>query len=98
MAHEMVHAYDHLRFKLNWDSDLRHAACTEVFPYSLLPRGSYEKCVKMLTVFLDPRKFPQRRVSMGSRILPKRTMETHATTPGMRSKESNTLRTCKTVL
>lgn len=30
MAHEMVHAYDHLRFKLDWDSDLRHAACTEV--------------------------------------------------------------------
>ena len=33
MAHEMVHAYDHLRFKVNWDSkDLRHVACTEVCP------------------------------------------------------------------
>ena len=30
MAHEMVHAYDHLRFKLDWHDDLRHAACTEV--------------------------------------------------------------------
>ena len=31
MAHEMVHAYDHLRFKVNWDArDLRHVACTEV--------------------------------------------------------------------
>ena len=30
MAHEMIHAHDHLRFKLNWDSDLRHAACAEV--------------------------------------------------------------------
>lgn len=32
MAHEMVHAYDHLRFKTNLDrdSDLRHAACSEV--------------------------------------------------------------------
>lgn len=29
MAHEMVHAYDHLRFKVDW-ADLRHAACTEV--------------------------------------------------------------------
>lgn len=29
LAHEMVHAYDHLRFKVDW-SDLRHAACTEV--------------------------------------------------------------------
>ena len=38
MAHEMVHAYDHLRFKLNWDSDLRHAACTEVFSSLTLRR------------------------------------------------------------
>ena len=30
MAHEMVHAYDHLRFKVNWSDNLRHAACTEV--------------------------------------------------------------------
>lgn len=30
MAHEMVHAYDHLRFKVDWRDNLRHAACTEV--------------------------------------------------------------------
>ena len=31
MAHEMMHAYDQLRFKLNWErKDLRHAACSEV--------------------------------------------------------------------
>lgn len=30
MAHEMVHAYDHLRFKVDWTNNLRHAACTEV--------------------------------------------------------------------
>lgn len=30
IAHEMVHAYDHLRFKVNWTDNLRHAACTEV--------------------------------------------------------------------
>ena len=29
LAHEMVHAWDHLRWKVDW-SDLRHAACTEV--------------------------------------------------------------------
>jgi inner membrane protease ATP23 len=28
-AHEMVHAWDHLRWKVDW-ADLRHAACTEV--------------------------------------------------------------------
>lgn len=32
MAHEMVHAYDHVRFKLD-PADLRHAACMEVRPY-----------------------------------------------------------------
>ncbi|EOO04404.1 putative metalloprotease atp23 protein [Phaeoacremonium minimum UCRPA7] len=32
MAHEMVHAYDHLRWKVDWvgKKDLRHAACTEI--------------------------------------------------------------------
>ena len=31
----MVHAYDHLRFKVNWTEDLRHAACTEIRASSL---------------------------------------------------------------
>ncbi|KAL4935151.1 hypothetical protein BDV06DRAFT_217635 [Aspergillus oleicola] len=35
MAHEMVHAYDHLRFKVNWSDNLRHAACTEIRASSL---------------------------------------------------------------
>ncbi|RYP90401.1 hypothetical protein DL770_003485 [Monosporascus sp. CRB-9-2] len=32
LAHEMVHAWDHLRWKVDWagDKDLRHAACTEI--------------------------------------------------------------------
>lgn len=30
LAHEMVHAWDFLRFKYNDPFDLRHAACTEV--------------------------------------------------------------------
>ena len=30
MAHEMVHAYDHLRYKVDWENNLRHAACSEV--------------------------------------------------------------------
>jgi inner membrane protease ATP23 len=38
MAHEMVHAYDHLRFKVDW-SDLRHAACTEV--WLILPMSRF---------------------------------------------------------
>lgn len=35
MAHEMVHAYDHLRFKVDWTNNLRHAACTEVTSFTL---------------------------------------------------------------
>ena len=35
LAHEMVHAWDHLRWKVDW-SDLRHAACTEVSSLSLI--------------------------------------------------------------
>ncbi|KAH8150369.1 uncharacterized protein LAJ45_05580 [Morchella importuna] len=34
LAHEMVHAYDHLRFNVNWD-DLKHHACSEIRASSL---------------------------------------------------------------
>lgn len=34
LAHEMVHAWDHLRWKVDW-ADLRHAACTEVMTIML---------------------------------------------------------------
>jgi inner membrane protease ATP23 len=29
LAHELIHAYDHCRFKVDW-MNLRHHACTEV--------------------------------------------------------------------
>ncbi|MCJ1411329.1 Mitochondrial inner membrane protease atp23 [Ptychographa xylographoides] len=35
LAHEMVHAYDHLRFKVEWRNNLRHAACAEIRASSL---------------------------------------------------------------
>ena len=31
----MIHAYDHLRFKVDWDNNLKHAACTEIRASSL---------------------------------------------------------------
>jgi len=34
LAHEMVHAWDHLRWKVDWD-DLKHAACSEIRASSL---------------------------------------------------------------
>ncbi|KAK3313438.1 peptidase M76 family-domain-containing protein [Apodospora peruviana] len=38
LAHEMVHAWDHLRFKVDWAGrmDLRHSACTEVCSHTPL--------------------------------------------------------------
>ncbi|KAK2750694.1 Mitochondrial inner membrane protease atp23 [Myotisia sp. PD_48] len=35
LAHEMIHAYDHLRFKLDWVDNLKHAACAEIRASSL---------------------------------------------------------------
>lgn len=35
LAHEMVHAYDHLRFKVDFVDNLRHAACAEIRASSL---------------------------------------------------------------
>ncbi|KAI9675380.1 MAG: Mitochondrial inner membrane protease atp23 [Caeruleum heppii] len=35
LAHEMVHAWDHLRFKTDLVNDLRHAACSEIRASSL---------------------------------------------------------------
>ena len=32
---EMVHAYDHLRFKVDWENNLRHVACSEIRASSL---------------------------------------------------------------
>lgn len=59
LAHEMIHAYDHVRFKVD-HSNLRHMACTEIRaamlsgecrfmrqwgPFHKLSRG-WEDCVK----------------------------------------------------
>ncbi|KAL8938663.1 MAG: hypothetical protein Q9211_003095 [Gyalolechia sp. 1 TL-2023] len=30
LRYKMVHAYDHLRFQVQWEGNLRHAACTEI--------------------------------------------------------------------
>ncbi|KAK6219001.1 hypothetical protein LQW54_002501 [Pestalotiopsis sp. IQ-011] len=30
LSHEMVHAWDHLRWKVDWQGDLKHAACSEI--------------------------------------------------------------------
>lgn len=38
LAHEMIHAFDHCRFKVDW-SNLRHHACSEVSSLLHCPWG-----------------------------------------------------------
>ncbi|KAG5940555.1 hypothetical protein E4U59_002350 [Claviceps monticola] len=51
VAHEMMHAWDHLRWKVDWtgDKDLKHAACTEVSDplaeFNGQKRVQEEKCI-----------------------------------------------------
>jgi inner membrane protease ATP23 len=46
LSHEMVHAWDHLRWKVDW-ADLRHAACTEVSVLALQLRGENFANIRM---------------------------------------------------
>lgn len=63
LAHEMVHAYDHLRFKTNLDrdTDLRHSACSEVRYFQICTASSRH----MLMVRIDQSQQFERRMSMG---------------------------------
>jgi len=80
MAHEMVHAYDHLRFKTEWRDNLRHAACTEVGwdGYDSSCKGHTDRASCADTSF-----FVERRMSVDARVLHSRTVEAYPATPGM---------------
>lgn len=67
LAHEMVHAWDHLRWKVDWmgDKDLKHAACTEVSTIERKRCGSgIENCNHRIGLRLTLVKTPQIRASM----------------------------------
>lgn len=53
LAHEMVHAWDTLRWKVDWlgDKDLKHAACTEVRFLFLIPPFFFSFFSYFLLVF-----------------------------------------------
>jgi mitochondrial inner membrane protease ATP23 len=69
LAHEMVHAWDHLRFKIDW-ADLRHAACTEVgvFLLYLLWEHWLGACTDFLNYTDQSLKF-KRRMQMDTGVL-----------------------------
>ena len=82
MAHEMVHAYDHLRFKVDWDAeDLTHVACTEV------SMGGCDGLDWELTNRIDSSKQFERRMQMGERILQEQDIQVRQPTPGLRKEE-----------
>lgn len=80
LAHEMVHAWDHLRFKVDFrgDTNLKHAACTEV---NQEPVSPLHACPSWLTgrfCFVsppDPRLHAERRVSMDQGVLRPRQLD-----------------------
>jgi mitochondrial inner membrane protease ATP23 len=72
LAHEMVHAWDHLRWKVDW-ADLRHAACTEVCS---LPIGM-SRCANGA---IDPGFESEWRVSIHERILDEKSLEAYTAT------------------
>ena len=60
LAHEMVHAYDHLRFKVDFVNNLRHAACAEV-SFSFPAVAEFLGYLWWLTSWCaDPRELTQR--------------------------------------
>lgn len=89
LAHEMVHAWDTLRWK-NVDfmgkKDLKHAACTEVGPISM----SQETTI--LTHLKDPSFNAQWRVQVDSRSFHPRKLEVDTTIPKLRPRASHSVR------
>lgn len=62
LAHELIHEWDHRRFKVDW-SNLRHLACSEVRLHRLLSRLMY--LTVRLSSYVDPRCQLVWRLSMG---------------------------------
>jgi hypothetical protein len=92
LAHEMVHAWDHLRWQVDWmgDLDLKHAACTEVrCPFLSSLRG-YSQLTSSPP---DPGFDAQRRVQMDETDIHKGQLEALAGFPGLRAGPGRTVST-----
>lgn len=93
LAHEMVHAWDHLRWKVDWvgDKDLKHAACTEVsLTPSILGGLRREGNEWALTnTPKDPCINAQWGVQMVERSIHERQLEAHTTVPTLREDASH---------
>lgn len=102
LAHEMVHAYDQLRFEVDFrgERDLRQAACTEVcqMNMSLLTSGVVWEAGKMLVLTLifffshiDTSLDAQRRVQVDERSPDARQLHPHRAVPELRAAAGGTV-------
>jgi inner membrane protease ATP23 len=55
LAHEMVHAWDFLRWKMDGVGNLRHAACTEVGPFLCPSLLLFPTLLAVTNTLIDPR-------------------------------------------
>lgn len=99
LAHEMIHAWDHLRWKVDWhakDGDLRGVACSEVRIYSILPVIYFNCGVIFLPVssflLVDPCLVPQWRMPFRQRVLPQPHFPAFPTAPGLRASSCRPVR------
>jgi inner membrane protease ATP23 len=81
LAHEMVHAWDHLKFKVE-NGNLRHQACLEVCIWCLIVGCKRTLLTRLL---LDTSLHPLRRMSVYARILHQEPVAHHRTTPTLRA-------------
>lgn len=92
LAHEMVHAYDQLRFEVDFrgERDLRQAACTEVGRYLFLSvtyRRRTENLVADIILFFptDTSIDAERRVQVDTRSPDARELHPHRAVPELRA-------------
>jgi inner membrane protease ATP23 len=98
LAHEMVHAWDHLRWKVDWtgDKDLKHAACTEVSNTCFAGGRAHETSIfryQRLTILdtTDSCIDAQRRVPLEQRSLHPRPLVSYPAVPKLRSVEGHSI-------
>ena len=83
----MVHAYDHLRFKVD-RTNLRHAACTEVRLYA-----AFEVVIAAdADIRIDSSVDVKRRVQIREGVFHQRAMESHPAVSRMHQEKSRLIR------
>ena len=91
LAHEMVHAWDNLRWNVDWmgDKDLKHAACTEVSPGLFATVA--KRCGVLTLLTADSSIYVEWGVSVVEGIFHARQLVVDTAVPALRSQEGHTI-------